>query len=65
MRRGASKNFGIVECEAGFVITFPRGLPGFESETLFVSVERESSKPVLFLQSLVTPQLCFITLPVE
>ena len=65
MLRCASKNFGIVEYEAGSVITFPRGLPGFESETLFVPVERESSKPVLFLQSLVTPQLCFITLPVE
>jgi flagellar assembly factor FliW len=61
----ASKNFGIIEYEASSVITFPRGLPGFESETRFVPVEREGSKPVLFLQSLVTPQLCFITLPVE
>ncbi len=65
MLRCASKNFGIVEYEAGSVITFPRGLPGFESETLFVPVERDGSKPVLFLQSLVTPQLCFITLPIE
>lgn len=65
MLRCASKNFGIVEYEASSVITFPRGLPGFESETLFVPVEREGSRPVLFLQSLVTPQLCFITLPVE
>ena len=65
MLRCASKNFGIVEYDAGSVITFPRGLPGFESETLFVPVEREGSKPVLFLQSVVTPHLCFITLPVE
>ena len=65
MLRCASKNFGVVEYEASSVITFPRGLPGFESETLFVPVEREGSRPVLFLQSLVTPQLCFITLPVE
>ncbi len=65
MLRCASKNFGIVEYEADSVIRFPRGLPGFESETLFVPIEREASKPVLFLQSLVTPQLCFITMPVE
>ena len=55
----------MVEYEAGSVITFPHGMPGFESETLFVPIEREASKPVLFLQSLVTPKLCFITLPVE
>lgn len=65
MLRCASKNFGIVEYETNAVITFPLGLPGFESETLFVAIEREASKPVLFLQSLVTPQLCFITMPVE
>lgn len=65
MLRYASKNFGIVEYDTRLVITFPRGLPGFESETLFVPVERESSKPVLFLQSLITPELFFITLPVE
>lgn len=65
MLRCPSKNFGIVEYDTRAVITFPRGLPGFESETLFVPVEPESSKPVLFLQSLITPELFFITLPVE
>jgi flagellar assembly factor FliW len=65
MLRCASTNFGVVEYDATTVITFPRGLPGFESEKHFVPVEREGSQPVLFLQSLVTPRLCFITLPLE
>jgi flagellar assembly factor FliW len=65
MLRCASKEFGVVEYEAAAVISFPRGLPGFETERFFVPIEREATKPVLFLQSLVTPALCFTTLPVE
>jgi flagellar assembly factor FliW len=65
MLRCASNEFGVVEYEPDTVISFPRGLPGFESERFFVPIEREATKPVLFLQSLVTPALCFITLPVE
>jgi flagellar assembly factor FliW len=65
MLRCASDNFGVVEYDSSAVIAFPRGLPGFESERLFVPVEKEESKPVLFLQSLITPHLCFITLPME
>ena len=65
MLRCATKNFGVLEYEAGAVLTFPRGLPGFETETLFVPIEQEASKPALFLQSLVTAKLCFIALPME
>ena len=65
MLRCASNEFGVVEYDSETVISFPRGLPGFESERFFVPIEREATKPVLFLQSLVTPALCFITLPVE
>ncbi|MEO8126741.1 MAG: flagellar assembly protein FliW [Bryobacteraceae bacterium] len=65
MLRCATKNFGVLEYDAGAVVTFPRGLPGFESETSFVPIEQEASKPALFLQSVVTPKLCFIALPME
>ena len=60
-----SSNFGEVEYDDGAVIAFPRGLPGFESEKQFVPVEREATKPLLFLQSVTTPELCFITIPVQ
>ncbi len=65
MAHCTSENFGSIEYDTSSVINFPRGLPGFESEKQFVPVEREGSHPVLFLQSLATPRLCFITLPVE
>jgi flagellar assembly factor FliW len=65
MLRCASENFGVVEYDSSSVIAFPRGLPGFESERLFVPVERDGSNPLLFLQSVITPRLCFITIPVE
>jgi flagellar assembly factor FliW len=65
MLRCATGNFGVVEYDAASVIVFTRGLPGFESESLFVPLEPEISKPVRYLQSLVTPGLCFITLPVR
>src|SRR5437870_3435374 len=61
----ASETFGTVEYDSSAVIAFPRGLPGFESERIFVPIERDSSKPLLFLQSVVTPRLCFIAVPVE
>ncbi len=65
MLRCASREFGVIEYDTSTLISFPRGLPGFESERLFVPIEREATKPVLFLQSLVSPDLCFLTLPVE
>jgi len=65
MMRCESENFGVVEYDSSAVIAFPQGLPGFESERLFIPVEREGSSPLLFLQSVITPKLCFITIPVE
>lgn len=46
------------------VIEFPAGLPGFEQETRFLALEQPGTKPLVFLQSLSQPELCFITLPV-
>lgn len=47
------------------VFHFPRGLPGFEEETRFLPIEQPFARPILFLQSLRQPELCFITLPVR
>jgi flagellar assembly factor FliW len=65
MLRCDSETFGVIEYDSSAVIAFPRGLPGFETEKLFVPVERDGSNPLLFLQSVITPLLCFITIPVE
>ncbi len=45
-------------------LEFPAGLPGFEDHTRFVLVERPDLAPILFLQSVDSPELCFITAPV-
>jgi flagellar assembly factor FliW len=65
MPRFATKNFGIVDYELDAVIEFPAGLPGFEQETRFVALEQPATKPLVFLQSLSRPDLCFITMPVR
>ncbi|HSW50083.1 MAG TPA: flagellar assembly protein FliW [Bryobacteraceae bacterium] len=56
--------FGSVPYQPESVVEFPLGLPGFENEHRFVLIEQELNKPVVFLQSLARPDLCFITLPV-
>jgi len=56
--------FGNLPYSPDSVIEFPLGLPGFESEHRFVLIEQAINKPVVFLQSLSRPELCFITLPV-
>jgi flagellar assembly factor FliW len=56
--------FGSVDFQPESVIDFPLGLPGFEGEHRFVLIEQALNKPMVFLQSLARPELCFITLPV-
>jgi flagellar assembly factor FliW len=59
-----TKNFGVVSYESGSVLEFPSGLPGFEERRLFLALQFADSKPLIFVQSLEDPGLCFITLPV-
>lgn len=59
-----TKNFGTVTYEEASVIEFPAGLPGFENRRRFLALSFERSHPLVFLQSLEDPSLCFITLPV-
>lgn len=55
--------FGRVEYNEDAVVEFEEGLPAFEQDTRFVLIERAETYPVVFLQSLVHPELCFTTVP--
>lgn len=60
----ATKNFGRVEYEAEAVFEFPRGLPGFEKCRGFLVLRQPENDPLVFLQSVERPELCFVTVPV-
>ncbi len=65
MREFLTAHFGTIEFQDEVVLEFPAGLPGFDEETRFVALEQPGTKPIVFLQSLSRPDLCFITLPVQ
>lgn len=60
-----SKSFGRLSYRDDELVHFPAGLPGFENERAFLPVERSDTKPIIFLQSQATPELFFVTVPVE
>ncbi len=59
-----SRQFGTVQYRETEIVEFPLGLPAFENERRFLLLEPSASKPIVFLQSLNAPELCFVTLPV-
>lgn len=59
-----TKYFGTMPFDEVSCFDFPYGLPAFEDERGFVIIETTAHKPLLFLQSVTTPALCFIALPV-
>jgi flagellar assembly factor FliW len=59
-----TKYFGTVSYEASAAVEFAAGLPGFESCHRFLPIEEAARRPLIFLQSLEQPGLCFVTLPV-
>ncbi len=59
-----TKYFGPMSCEDESVFDFPCGLPAFEEEKRFVFIEIAEYAPLVFLQSLSQPSLCFLALPV-
>jgi flagellar assembly factor FliW len=65
MPKVLSRNFGAVEFAPGEQFVFPHGLPGFPGETAFLPVEIPDQLPLVYLQSLRTPDLCFVALPVN
>ena len=58
-------NFGTISFSLESVFLFPVGLPGFESKHHFVPVQNPRTFPIVFLQSLEDPALCFTTIPVR
>ncbi len=59
-----TKYFGTMSYEDESVFDFPCGLPAFEDEKRFVFIEIAEYAPLVFLQSLTRPSLCFLALPV-
>ena len=65
MQSFQTRNFGRISYEAQATIEFPCGLPGFEDRRRFLALDFDNSKPLVFLQSLEDPALCFVTAPVQ
>ena len=59
-----TKYFGKISFEPDSELEFPGGLPGFDSRRRFVAVRFAESDPLIYLQSLEDPDLCFITMPI-
>jgi flagellar assembly factor FliW len=56
--------FGNMDYLEESIFDFPFGLPAFEQEKRFVFIETPQHTPLVFLQSLRQPSLCFLALPV-
>ena len=60
-----TKFSGSIIFEPEQVLSIPGGLFGFPDEREFLLLELPSAKPMAFLQSTRSPNLCFISLPVQ
>ncbi|HEX4771622.1 MAG TPA: flagellar assembly protein FliW [Bryobacteraceae bacterium] len=60
-----TKFHGSLEYEPEQVLQIPQGLFGFASETEFLLLEIPSLRPLVFIQSTRTANLCFLSLPVQ
>lgn len=63
MNQAPTRQFGLLEFDDQAIVEFPSGLPGFDQEKRFVLVERAAVAPIVFLQSLSSPELCFLAAP--
>jgi flagellar assembly factor FliW len=61
----ATRAFGPLEYSTEAVLSFPRGLPGYDAAREFLLLDLPDQAPVLYLQSVDSPDLCFVTLPVR
>ena len=59
-----SRWLGEIESDPHAELFFPAGLPGFENERRMLPVEIPSQRPLVYLQSLGDPEICFAALPV-
>lgn len=59
-----TKYFGAISYEPHVTLEFPRGLAGFDHSRRFLALNFADTQPLVFLQNLEDPALCFITLPI-
>ena len=64
MPKLATVYFQDLEYSNESIFDFPAGLPGFEDQIAFLFIEQPATRPLVFMQSLLNPRLCFLTLPV-
>lgn len=55
---------GDIESDPQCELLFPAGLPGFEEQRRMLPVEIPAQRPLLYLQSLDSAEICFVALPV-
>ena len=60
-----ARYFGEVEYSEDAVIRAPEGIPGFPDDTEYLLIQLPAQHPLVYLQSVQTPQLCFQALPVR
>jgi flagellar assembly factor FliW len=60
-----TKFHGILTYEPEQILHIPSGLFGFSHETEFLLLELPSARPMAFLQSIRSSNLCFISLPAQ
>jgi flagellar assembly factor FliW len=60
-----STHLGEIDWEPGSELLLPVGLPGFEDERRMIAVEVPAQRPLVFLQSVEKPDICFVSLPVR
>jgi flagellar assembly factor FliW len=65
MQHCQTRYFGSVEYAGESVLEFPDGIPAFEQEKRFLALRQPISEPLVFLQSVTNPNLCFATLPAQ
>jgi len=60
-----TKFHGEISFEPAQVLQVPNGLFGFPEERQFLLLELPSSRPMVFMQSVRSTNLCFVSLPVQ
>lgn len=64
MPRLSTVYFPELEYKNESVFDFPSGLPGFEDQIAFLFIDQPQNRPLVFMQSLLNPGLCFMAVPV-
>lgn len=59
-----SRQLGEMEVNPEDILDFPNGIPGFERHRRFILVEQAALSPIVFLQCVDAPEVCFFTAPI-